>query len=137
MHGEIVQINISPGGLPKTPISEAVVQPLGIVGDDQRDKRYHGGPLQALLLIAAEVVDQLREDGWPIFYGALGENLTTRGLDWKQWRPGQIFRAGTVLLQLTKPRQPCLNLDRYGEGLEEYIYDWRGKRLDFSSSYWV
>jgi hypothetical protein len=40
--------------------------------------RLHGGPGKALLLLASEVIDALCAEGWPLFYGALGENLTTR-----------------------------------------------------------
>ena len=34
--GTIVQINISRGGLPKRPVPEAVLTPLGLEGDAQR-----------------------------------------------------------------------------------------------------
>jgi hypothetical protein len=40
MTGSIVQINVSPGGLPKAPIERAIVDELGIQGDDHRDKKH-------------------------------------------------------------------------------------------------
>lgn len=136
VRGSIVQISVSPGGLPKTPIERATVAELGIQGDDQFDKKHHGGPRRALLLIAAEVVDALQAEGWPVFYGALGENLTTRGLDPSAWRPGQRYRAGSIVLELTVPRGPCGNLNRYGRGIQERIYDSRVKVLDPGSPHW-
>ena len=61
MEGSIVQVNISPGGLPKRAIDEGMIGPLGIQGDVQAHPQIHGGPLQAVLIIAAEVVDALIE----------------------------------------------------------------------------
>lgn len=122
--------------MPKKPIAEAQVQTLGILGDDHFDKKHHGGPKQALLLIAAEVVDELCAEGWPLFYGALGENLTTRGLQHASWRSGQRYQAGSVVLELTKPRQPCDNLTPYGRGIQQRIYDWQVKALDPASPRW-
>jgi MOSC domain-containing protein YiiM len=134
--GTIIQINISPGGLPKYPVETAEVQQLGIVGDDHRNKKYHGGPQKAILLIASEVIDALREEGWPLFYGALGENFTTRGVDSRLWTAGQRFQCGSAVLELTTPRQPCLNLDVYGKGIQQRIFDKRVKNLDLSSPVW-
>ena len=81
VQGTIVQINISPGGLPKRAVSGGFIASLGIEGDRQAHPGIHGGPRQAILLIAAEVVDDLAARGYPVFYGALGENLTMRGID--------------------------------------------------------
>jgi MOSC domain-containing protein YiiM len=136
MRGVVAQINISAGGVPKLPISAASVHSLGITGDDHAHKKYHGGPNKALLLLAAEVIDQLSREGWPLFYGALGENLTTRGIDHRFWRPDQQFRVGAVTLQLTTPRQPCATLSRYGAGIQQRIFDSRIKDLDSTSRHW-
>ena len=86
MTGTIIQINISRGGVPKRPIPEGVITPLGLEGDLCAHPEIHGGPRQAVLLIAAETVDELIARGYPLYYGALGENLTTRGLDRRQLR---------------------------------------------------
>lgn len=131
----VVQINISQGGVPKTPIESAEVGPLGISGDRHRYS-MHGGPAKALLLLAAEVVDALRQEGWPVFYGALGENLTTQGLDHRSWRSGQLYRVGDTLIELTQPRDPCRTLDRYGRGIQRRIYDKQVAALDPSSKHW-
>lgn len=123
MRGTIVQVNTSLGGLPKLPVLSAEMRALGLSGDDQRNKQCHGGPNQAVLIIAAEAIDQLSAEGFSVFYGALGENLTTRGLDPASWRVGQRFKVGTAVIQLTKRRAPCANLNPYGAGIQKRIFD--------------
>src|SRR5215469_7141494 len=100
MTGSIIQINISPGGIPKRSISEATVTAEGIRGDSWAHPDIHGGPNQALLLITAEGIDELVAQGFALFPGALGENLTIRGIDRRALRAGQRFRAGQVFLEL-------------------------------------
>lgn len=108
----------------------------GVAGDDWRRKRYHGGPRQALLLVADEALARLRAAGFPVFPGALGENLTTRGLDFRAFRAGQRYRVGEVLLELTRLRAPCRTLDVFGAGIREALYDIRAKAGDPASPVW-
>ena len=136
MEGSIVQVNISRGGLPKRAIGEGSITPLGIEGDAHAHPHIHGGPLQAILIIAAETVDALRERGYPLFYGALGENLTTRGVAIRDIRIGDQIRAGGALLEITKPRGPCSALDVYGESLKADVYDELVKQRDPASPRW-
>lgn len=136
MTGSIIQINISPGGIPKRPIPEAVVTLEGIQGDQWAHPEIHGGPDKALLLITSEGIEELIAQGFPLYPGALGENLTTRGLDRRQWRAGQRFRAGQALLELTRPRGPCATLDVLGRGIQQAIYDAQVKARDPASPRW-
>ena len=87
---------------------------MGVEGDGHAHPQIHGGPRKAILLIAAEVVEVLQERGYPVYYGALGENLTTRGIDVRYLRVGDRIRAGGALLEITQPRGPCATLDVYG-----------------------
>ncbi len=75
--------------------------------------------------------------GYPVFYGALGENLTLRGLDRRQWREGQQYRAGGALIELTRVRVPCAALDVYGSGLRNEVYDAQVKAGDPASPRWA
>ena len=136
MQGTIVQVNISPGGLPKRPVSGGFCSTLGIDGDGHAHPQVHGGPRKAILVIAAEVIEQLQAAGYPLFFGAMGENLTTRGIDVKRLRVGDRLRAGAALLEITQPRGPCSQLDIYGETLGAAIYDKRVKALDHTSPRW-
>ena len=136
MQGTIVQINISPGGLPKRPISGGFIAPLGIEGDEHAHPTIHGGPRKAILLIAAEVVEELQQRGYPVFFGAMGENLTTRGINVRDLRIGDRIRAGAAMLEITQPRGPCSALDIYGPTIQREIYDARVKAGDPTSPRW-
>ncbi len=137
MTGNIVQTSISRGGIPKRPVLEAFLTPLGLEGDAHEHREIHGGPQQALLLMTAEAIDELAARGFPVYYGALGENLTTRGIDRRQLRPGQRFRTGSALIELTKVRGPCSTLDIYGPEIKAAIYDAQVSAGDFASSRWA
>jgi MOSC domain-containing protein YiiM len=136
MEGSILQINTSFGGLPKRAIAEGLISPLGLEGDLHAHPAIHGGPRKAILLIASEVVDELVARGYPLFYGALGENLTTLGVRVRDLRVGDQLRAGGALLEITKPRGPCSALDVYGESLKDEIYDASVRALDPTSPHW-
>lgn len=136
MTGQVIQISVSRGGLPKLPVSEAMLTPLGLEGDSCAHPEIHGGSNQAVLMIAAEVVDDLKVKGYPVYYGALGENLTTRGIDPRQLRIGQQFRVGGARIELTKVRVPCSSLDVYGPTIKQEIYDKRVKAGDSASPRW-
>src|SRR5581483_8122845 len=58
MQGSIIQINISPGGLPKHPVSAGLISFGGLDGDGHAHPRIHGGPRKASVLIASEVVEE-------------------------------------------------------------------------------
>jgi MOSC domain-containing protein YiiM len=134
--GVIVQINVSAGGIPKWPIAAGTITPLCLAGDVWAHPAIHGGPRQAVLLIAAETIDELRARGYPVFYGALGENLTTRGLDRRELRIGHQLRAGGAVLEITKVRGPCAALDVYGPEIKQEIYDERVNAGDATSPRW-
>lgn len=136
MTGSIVQINISPGGVPKRPIAEGEVTPEGIRGDSWAHPQIHGGPNQAVLLITSEGLGELIAQGYPVFPGALGENLTTNGLDRRQMRIGQRYRVGEVMLEITKMRAPCTTLDVYGPSIKQAVYDAQVKANDALSLRW-
>ena len=136
MTGSILQINVSRGGVPKRAIPEGDVAALGIVGDHQAHPQFHGGPRQALLLITSEGIDELIAQGFPLFYGALGENITTRGIDRSAMRVGQRYRLGDVLIELTKLRQPCDQLSVYGPGIQRAVFDSEMKAGNVASPRW-
>jgi MOSC domain-containing protein YiiM len=136
LQGTIVQINTSPGGLPKRPVSGGSIAPLGIEGDLHAHPGIHGGPDKAILLIAAEVVEELQRRGYPVTFGSLGENLTTRGIDVHSLRLGDRLRAGGALLEITTPRGPCSALDVYGPSIKYELYDQRVKQRDHTSIHW-
>ena len=136
MTGTVVQVSISRGGVPKRAIDEGNVMKAGIAGDGWRHPAFHGTPKRTILLITSEGVDELVTQGFPVFYGALGENITTRGLDRRLLRIGQRFRAGGAVIQLTEVRMPCGTLSVYGPGIQAAMYDARAQAGDAESPVW-
>lgn len=85
------------------------VRTLGLDGDSQMDKANHGGPEQAVYAYAMEDLDDwaglLNRELRP---GQFGENLSTRGVDVTGALIGETWRVGTALLQVSRPRFPCV-----------------------------
>ncbi len=140
MRGEIIQVNVSRGGLPKRPVQGAFLGPLGLEGDAQAHPAIHGGPNKAVLVVSAEAVDALIASGFPLFYGALGENLTVRGVEARWLRSGQRWRAGQAIVELTRLRIPCSALTAYdlpGRSLRTAIWEDSLKAGNTSSPLWA
>ncbi len=87
-------------------------------------------------MVTMEGLDELATQGFPLYPGALGENLTTRGLDRRSMRIGQRYRTPNAILQITKMREPCNTLSVYGPGIQHAVFDAQVKAGDFSSPRW-
>lgn len=106
--GRVVQVNISPGGVPKAAVAEARVGRLGLDGDAHHHDHVHGGPHRAVALLALEAIERVRADGHAIAPGAVGENLTTAGIELSLLPVGTRLAVGDdVLLELSSPAGPC------------------------------
>jgi MOSC domain-containing protein YiiM len=80
-------------------------------GDDQSDRKSHGGADKAVYAYAREDEDWWESElGRALPHGLFGENLTTVGLDLTNAYIGQTWRVGTALLQVSEPRTPCWKL---------------------------
>ena len=109
-------------GIAKAPVDGPVrIGPLGLAGDAQADRRHHGGPEKAVHHYAfdhyASWADTLPAPGPAVLGapGAFGENLSSTGLTEATICVGDLWRAGTALLQVSQARQPCWKLDhRFG-----------------------
>jgi Uncharacterized protein conserved in bacteria len=83
---------------------------LGLQGDDQYDKKHHGGIKQAVYAYAREDTDWwAAELGYPITPGRFGENLSTSGVDVTGAVLGERWRIGDdgLVVQVVSPRIPC------------------------------
>ena len=70
--------------------------------------------LQAL----PRVIDELRERGFAVSPGQMGENVTTSGVDLLGLPTGARLHLGdTAVIQVTGLRNPCAQLDRIQRGL--------------------
>jgi MOSC domain-containing protein YiiM len=74
--------------------------------------------LRQVHLVHEELFAELRAQGFDIQPGAIGENVTTRGVDLLALPKATRLRLGEeAVVELTGLRNPCLQLDRYQEGL--------------------
>jgi len=98
-------------GIFKRPVAGPVaVTEAGLEGDAIVDKKYHGGPDQAIYVYNAEDYEwwaaQMDRDFFP---GLFGENLTISGLP-SNLSIGDRLLIGDVVLEATAARIPCNTL---------------------------
>ena len=93
------------------------VTDLGLVLDTQVDRKYHGGPEQAVYVYADEDASwwasELDREVPP---GLFGENLRTTGIDVSRAEVGERWRLGdgedAVVAEVTMPRTPCMTFQK-------------------------
>jgi len=62
--------------------------------------------------------DELREGGFPVWPVAIGENVTTRGIDLLALPRGARLRLGAeAVIEVTGLRNPCRQIDAFAPGL--------------------
>jgi MOSC domain-containing protein YiiM len=107
MAGTVDSMQTSGGGAPKTTIPLAEIDPGGVLGDVQGNRRNHGRPWQAICMYSSDLIEALRAEGHPIAAGSTGENLTIGGIDWSRMRGGLTITIGDVVLRTSSPAAPC------------------------------
>lgn len=91
----------------------------GLDGDEQGDRRRHGGPDKALhaypLAHYATWAADLPETAARFHPGAFGENLVIEGAVESDICLGDLWRIGGTLCEVSQSRQPCWKLNlRFG-----------------------
>src|SRR6516225_3057527 len=96
----------------KSPVAGRVAaRGVNLDGDDQADRRAHGGPDKALYAYAVEDARWWEQQiGRALAYGEFGQNLTTEGIDVNNSLVGERWRIGTTVLEVSEPRIPCWRL---------------------------
>jgi MOSC domain-containing protein YiiM/ribosomal protein S18 acetylase RimI-like enzyme len=109
MDGRVLQVNVSPGGVPKLPVAEARVGRDGLEGDAHDHHAVHGGPHRAVCLFASEAIGRVRADGHDgVGPGSVGENVTTEGIELALLPVGARLAVGDeVVLEISGPANPC------------------------------
>jgi len=80
--------------------------------------------LRQVHLIHSELFDELRPAGFSLFPGAIGENVTTRGVALLALPKGTRLHLGnSAVVQVTGLRNPCRQLDRFQQGLMAAMLD--------------
>jgi hypothetical protein len=78
--------------------------------------------LRQVHLIHAELLEDLRARGFSVNPGAMGENITTRGLALLDLPTGARLRIGPeAVIEVTGLRNPCAQLDGYERGLTKAV----------------
>jgi MOSC domain-containing protein YiiM len=105
-----------------------LVAGLGVEGDahmgEKVKHRYHAAKnpdapnLRQVHLMHEELFDELRVSGFNIGPGAIGENVTTRGIDLLGLPKGARLRLGlAAVIEITGLRNPCRQIDAFQRGL--------------------
>jgi MOSC domain-containing protein YiiM len=100
-------------GFFKAPVAGPVwLGRLNLVGDGQANLRVHGGADKAVLSYAASHYPVWRQElNMPeLPYGAFAENFTIAGQDEAEVCLGDVYAIGTARVQVSQPRQPCVNI---------------------------
>lgn len=89
----------------------------GLAGDEQGDRRHHGGPDKAIHQYPAEHYEAWRRELCPVpaalaSAGGFGENLSTFGMTEADVCVGDVYGVGAATLQVSQARQPCWKLNR-------------------------
>jgi MOSC domain-containing protein YiiM len=78
--------------------------------------------LRQVHLIQSELHDELRELGYDVKPGELGENITTRGVDLLGLPRGTRLRIGSeAVLEVTGLRSPCQQINKFRPGLLKQV----------------
>lgn len=87
------------------------VRGVNLEGDEQADRKVHGGPDKAVYSYAVEDYEWWGTQlGRSPEFGQFGENLTTEGLDLTGAVVGEQWEVGTTVLEVSEPRMPCWKL---------------------------
>jgi MOSC domain-containing protein YiiM len=108
-----------------------LVKGLGVEGDAHSGKtvkhrsRVAQDPTQPNLrqvhLIHSELHAELREKGFNIPFGRMGENITTSGIDLLALPKGTLLTIGKSVIEITGLRNPCAQLNGIQEGLMQAV----------------
>ncbi len=111
-----------------------LIERLGVEGDAHLGKtikhrsRVRKDPTQPNLrqvhLIQSEVYAELNDKGFDVAHGAMGENITTEGIDFLSLPLQTILHLGPeARIQITGLRNPCSQLDGLQPGLMSAVLD--------------
>ena len=90
-------------GTLKNEVSEAnFIEEFGIEGDAHAGK-WH----RQVSLLAFEKIDDFRNKGGNVDFGAFGENLVVDGIELRKLPVGQQLQVGEVLLEVTQIGKEC------------------------------
>ncbi|HEX5368326.1 MAG TPA: MOSC domain-containing protein [Dehalococcoidia bacterium] len=130
MHGTIISVSRSSKHNFSKPAEGSIrlIEGIGVEGDAhaghavQHRSRVARNPsapnLRQVHLVHAELHDELRVAGFDVAPGAMGENVTTRGIDLLALPTGTRLHFGAAaIVEVTGLRNPCAQLNGLQAGL--------------------
>ena len=122
--GKLVSVNLGRarefeyGGRParsaiwKSPaVGRIAARGVNLEGDEQADRKAHGGPDKALYAYAVEDLRWWEQEiGRALGCGAFGENLSTEGIEVNAALVGERWAIGSMVIEVSEPRIPCWRL---------------------------
>jgi MOSC domain-containing protein YiiM len=118
-----------------------LVAGLGVEGDahmgatvkHRSSRRGERAPnLRQVHLIHGELFGELRQLGFEVAPGQIGENVTTQGVDLLGLPTGaELYLGEAAVVRVTGLRTPCRQLNRHQKGLMTALFsrDQHGKRI--------
>ncbi|MBD3586379.1 MOSC domain-containing protein [Salinimonas sp. HHU 13199] len=115
----------APSAIVKSQVSQLTVHDTGTLEDEQGNKKLHGGPEKVLHQYSVEGYKMLA-DAYPdgdFSYGTIGENFLVEGMHDDNVYVGDIYRMGSITVQVSAPRAPCNKIShRFGiKNLDRFV----------------
>lgn len=132
----VISVNKSPTHTMSKPTQRSIklIAGLGVEGDAHNGvtvkhrSRVKADPTQPNLrqvhLIHSELHEKLKEQGFDVQPGQMGENITTKGIDLLGLPKGTKLHCGAeAIIEITGLRNPCIQLDGIQQGLMKAVLD--------------
>lgn len=99
-------------GICKQPVTGPLfLTKLGLEGDGVGDRKNHGGTDKAVCVYSLDYYEYWEKAlGTKLPTAAFGENFSVSGMKENEICIGDVFKAGSAVLQVSQPRQPCSTL---------------------------
>lgn len=136
MNGSVVAVAASPTHSFTKPVQTSIrlIAGLGVEGDAHagptvmhrhaRAKNPEKPNLRQVHLIAQETLKELGAQGFDVYPGAIGENITTQGIALLDLPAGTRLRIGDeAVVEITGLRSPCKLIEGFQEGLMYALLD--------------
>jgi len=134
MHGKVVSVGLSRAHAFSKELTDKIslVAGIGVEGDAhagvtvKHRSRVVQDPTQPNLrqvhLIHSELHDELRDAGYSVQPGELGENITTRGINLLELPTDALLYIGnSAVIRVTGLRNPCDQIDNFMPGLLKQV----------------
>lgn len=97
----------------KDPIQVLRSENKTLVGNQQANPKYHGGPFKEIYSYPIEAYEYWKKifSSDKVELGMLGENIITEALDEDSVYVGEQYQIGSMIVEVSQPRMPCFKLN--------------------------